>query len=389
MRAGREFATSGAPNFILPYTARGRFANPSDHFREGSYPPTGAPGTDLEFTLSDHIESGGIAAAIVTHGEARWVDTNPNPYYAAAVAQAANDWLVAGMPAARRAPVRLDHRVQPAPRAGRRGDPPDGRQPAHEAGADGGQRSSASRSAIPYSIRSTRRRRRAAYRSRSTPRAPGGVTPAAAAQGTINYFLDFYTLIPETFMSHLTSFITHGVFERYPKLRLVFLESGATWIAPFLWRLDANYKGLRREIPWTQRPPSEYLQSHVRVSVGPLDRGPDLRALVAPRSRAWAEPTSSCTAVGIRGGTVSALARSASGASRVVAGTGARGQRPRMVRDHRGIRLEAQFLRYSNGLNCASRQRIAAVSPSRWRTSSNAWYSGVEVAFSSTASSLP
>lgn len=104
----------------------------------------------------------------------------------------------------------------------------------------------------------------------------GGVTPAAAAQGTINYFLDFYTLIPETFMSHLTSFITHGVFERYPTLRLVFLESGATWIAPFLWRLDANYKGLRREIPWTQRLPSEYLQSHVRVSVGPLETGQDL-----------------------------------------------------------------------------------------------------------------
>ena len=75
-------------------TRHGPFANPSDHFREGSYPPAGLPGTDLEFTLSDHIESCGIAAAILTHGEARRVDTNPNPYYAAAVAQAANDWLV-------------------------------------------------------------------------------------------------------------------------------------------------------------------------------------------------------------------------------------------------------------------------------------------------------
>src|SRR5262249_5913635 len=55
----------------------------------------------------------------------------------------------------------------------------------------------------------------------------GGVTPAAAAQGTINYFLEFYTLVPEGFMSHLASFIAHGVFERHPRLRLVFLESGA------------------------------------------------------------------------------------------------------------------------------------------------------------------
>lgn len=76
-------------------------------------------------------------------------------------------------------------------------------------------------------------------------------------------------------MTHLTSFVTHGVFERYPGLKLVFLESGATWIAPFLWRLDANYKGLRREIPWARRMPTEYFREHVRVSISPLDAGPD------------------------------------------------------------------------------------------------------------------
>jgi uncharacterized protein len=275
----REFATSGEPSFILPYTARGRFANPSDHFREDSYPRSGLPGTDLGFTLSDHIESCRIAAAILTHGEARWVDTNPNPYYAAAVAQAANEWLAEEcLPRDERLfgsiVVSNQHPDLAAQEIRRMAGNPRMKQvlmaanglgkpfghplfdPIHEA---------ASASGLPIAIHAP---------------SSGGVTPAAAAQGTINYFLDFYTLIPETFMSHLTSFITHGVFERYPNLRLVFLESGVTWIAPFLWRLDANYKGLRREIPWTQRLPSEYLQSHVRVSVGPLETG-------GPNAEGW------------------------------------------------------------------------------------------------------
>jgi predicted TIM-barrel fold metal-dependent hydrolase len=266
----QEFATSGEPNVILPYVTRGRFANPTDHFRDGSYPPDGQPGTDLEFTISDHIERNDIAAAILTHGEGKWVDTNSNPYYAAAVAQAANDWMVqACLPRDERLfgsiVVSNQHPVLAAQEIRRMAVNPKMKQvliadnglgkpfghplfdPIHEA---------ASSSGLPIAIHAP---------------SSGGVTPAAAAQGSINYFLDFYTLIPETFMSHLTSFITHGVFERYPQLRLVFLESGATWIAPFLWRLDANYKGLRREIPWTQRLPSDYVRPHIRVSVGPLE----------------------------------------------------------------------------------------------------------------------
>jgi predicted TIM-barrel fold metal-dependent hydrolase len=42
-----------------------------------------------------------------------------------------------------------------------------------------------------------------------------------------------------------------------------------------MWRFDKEWKGLRREIPWVRRPPSEYIREHVRLTLQPLDAPPD------------------------------------------------------------------------------------------------------------------
>jgi len=55
----------------------------------------------------------------------------------------------------------------------------------------------------------------------------------------------------------------------------VLAEGGFAWLASMLWRFDKNWKGLRREIPWVKRPPSDYVREHVRVTTAPSDAPED------------------------------------------------------------------------------------------------------------------
>ena len=72
----------------------------------------------------------------------------------------------------------------------------------------------------------------------------------------------------------MVSLVCEGVPVRFPRLSIVLVESGFTWLPPLMWRLDKNWKGLRREVPWVDRLPSEVIRESVRLTAQPLD-GPD------------------------------------------------------------------------------------------------------------------
>jgi len=65
------------------------------------------------------------------------------------------------------------------------------------------------------------------------------------------------------------------VFNEFPKLKVVLIESGVTWLPSFLWRIDKLWRGLRMEVPWLKRPPSEIVAEHVRLTLQPFDGGGD------------------------------------------------------------------------------------------------------------------
>jgi predicted TIM-barrel fold metal-dependent hydrolase len=76
-----------------------------------------------------------------------------------------------------------------------------------------------------------------------------------------------FSLLPQVAMANLASLVYDGVFERFPELRVVFAGYGFAWAVPLLWRLDAEWRGLRVEVPWLTRAPSEVVGDHVRFVI--------------------------------------------------------------------------------------------------------------------------
>lgn len=69
--------------------------------------------------------------------------------------------------------------------------------------------------------------------------------------------------------AQVLSLISEGVFDRYPQLRVGFVECGFSWLPSLIWRFDKDWKALWREVPWVRRRPSEYVQDHIRLTTSP------------------------------------------------------------------------------------------------------------------------
>jgi uncharacterized protein len=99
----------------------------------------------------------------------------------------------------------------------------------------------------------------------------GAVGNPSTPVGWPSLYLEEYAGMTGVFQTQLISLIAGGVFDEFPTLKLVLAEGGFSWLPAMLWRLDKNWKGLRREIPWVRRPPSEYVAEHVRLTIAPTD----------------------------------------------------------------------------------------------------------------------
>ncbi|MBV9538107.1 MAG: amidohydrolase [Acidisphaera sp.] len=104
---------------------------------------------------------------------------------------------------------------------------------------------------------------------------------APTANGWPSHLLHDYVAVPQMFEDQLLSLVSEGVFTRFEKLRIVLIESGVTWLPPFLWRAVKTWRGVRAEVPWVRRPPAELIREHVRLTVQPIDAPADSAELLS------------------------------------------------------------------------------------------------------------
>ena len=103
------------------------------------------------------------------------------------------------------------------------------------------------------------------------------------AGGLPDTYIERYVTLGQGAEANLNSMIMSGLFERFPKLKILFVEYGFVWPIPVMLRMDRLWRGLRHEVPWVKKAPTDYVNQHVWFATQPLEepRDPhDLERLV-------------------------------------------------------------------------------------------------------------
>jgi hypothetical protein len=100
-----------------------------------------------------------------------------------------------------------------------------------------------------------------------------------SVSGWPSYLLEDYVSNTQLFAAQVASLVSEGVFQKFPALKVVLIESGWTWLPPFAWKFNKTWRGVRTEVPWVAKPPFDVIRDHVRLTLQPTD-APDEAGVV-------------------------------------------------------------------------------------------------------------
>ncbi len=93
--------------------------------------------------------------------------------------------------------------------------------------------------------------------------------PPMAGWGSFAY--EDYVAQAFSFENQVLSLVAEGVFQKFPGLKFVLMESGVTWMPACLWRFNKTWRGVRPEIPWVKNIPADIVRENIRLTTQPFD----------------------------------------------------------------------------------------------------------------------
>lgn len=106
----------------------------------------------------------------------------------------------------------------------------------------------------------------------------GGGHPNTGS-GWTSYHAEYHVAHVQSIQAQMLSLILRGTFDRFPSLKVMFVEGNVAHFVPLIQRLDHHWKTLRSEVPNLQRKPSEYIRDHIWASTQPIDEPQNPRHL--------------------------------------------------------------------------------------------------------------
>lgn len=98
---------------------------------------------------------------------------------------------------------------------------------------------------------------------------------AQTQSGYLSYLIEDYVTQSHGSIAQVLSFIAEGVFNTFPALKVVLIESGVSWMPSLMWRGSKDWKGARIEIPWIKETPAKVMRDNFRLTIQPFDGPPD------------------------------------------------------------------------------------------------------------------